>query len=63
MYLRLTLLVLFISVKNLSAQFIFQNLNESDGLLTKFARCLYKDVQGFLWIGTTNGLYRFDGIL
>ncbi|MCF0068908.1 histidine kinase [Dyadobacter sp. CY261] len=63
MHLRLTLwLWLFlISTGNLSAQFIFQNLNESDGLLTKFSRCLYKDKQGFLWIGSANGLYRYDG--
>lgn len=49
------------SAERLSAQFIFQNLNEDDGLLTKFSRCLYKDKDGFLWIGSANGLYRFDG--
>ncbi|SDD81715.1 Two component regulator propeller [Dyadobacter soli] len=63
MWLRLALwLLLFaISALRVEAQFIFQNLNEDDGLLTKFSRCLYKDRNGFLWIGTADGLYRFDG--
>ncbi len=44
-----------------SAQFIFQNLKREDGLSEKQVRCLYKDPEGFLWIGSTNGLNRFDG--
>ncbi|NIJ53626.1 sensor histidine kinase [Dyadobacter arcticus] len=40
---------------------IFQNLREVDGLSAKQVRCLYKDPEGFLWIGTTNGLNRYDG--
>ena len=45
----------------LKAQFIFQNIRWQDGLSAKEVRCLYKDVDGFLWIGTGNGLNRFDG--
>jgi ligand-binding sensor domain-containing protein/putative methionine-R-sulfoxide reductase with GAF domain len=45
----------------LSAQFIFQNFNQEDGLSANHVRCLYKDQEGYLWIGTTNGLNRFDG--
>lgn len=44
-----------------SGQFIFQNLRISDGLSSKTVRCLYKDHDGFLWIGTTKGLNRYDG--
>ncbi|TLV04087.1 GAF domain-containing protein [Dyadobacter luticola] len=44
-----------------SSQSIFQNIKWQDGLSAKQVRCLYKDAAGFLWIGTTNGLNRFDG--
>ncbi|WP_353720682.1 histidine kinase [Dyadobacter sp. 676] len=44
-----------------SAQFIFQNLKEEDGLSSKDIHCMYKDTDGFLWIGTVNGLNRYDG--
>ncbi|MBS1742703.1 MAG: histidine kinase [Bacteroidetes bacterium] len=43
------------------AQFIFQNFRSQDGLSAKEVRCLYKDNDGYLWIGTSNGLNRFDG--
>jgi LytS/YehU family sensor histidine kinase/ligand-binding sensor domain-containing protein len=45
------------------AQLIFQNLKEEDGLSAKDVRCLYRDKDGFLWMGTTNGLNRYDGNL
>lgn len=46
-----------------SAQFIFQNLKFQDGLSEKEVRCLYKDSDGYLWIGASNGLNRFDGAI
>ncbi len=59
---RLFALLLFcIMPAALFAQTIFQNLRWQDGLSAKQVRCLYKDNAGFLWIGTTNGLNRFDG--
>jgi ligand-binding sensor domain-containing protein/putative methionine-R-sulfoxide reductase with GAF domain len=45
----------------LPAQTIFQNLRWQDGLSAKQVRALHKDTDGFLWIGTTNGLNRYDG--
>lgn len=35
---------------------------ENDGLSDNRVNCFYKDMQGFVWIGTANGLNRYDGI-
>ncbi|MBL7742585.1 MAG: GAF domain-containing protein [Chitinophagaceae bacterium] len=32
-----------------------------DGLSDKRVTCFYKDARGFMWIGTKNGLNRYDG--
>ena len=45
----------------LGAQTLFQNIRWQDGLSAKQIRCLYKDSSGFLWIGTSAGLDRYDG--
>ena len=57
----LVILLLACTPITLRAQFIFQNLRWEDGLSAKEVRCLYKDNDGYLWIGTSNGLNRFDG--
>lgn len=41
--------------------FVFSNLNESDGLSDNVVNCLIRDQKGFFWIGTYNGISRFDG--
>ncbi|SEI74909.1 Sensor histidine kinase, LytS/YehU family [Dyadobacter koreensis] len=62
MYRKIFTIVLFCFFPFLSiAQTIFQNLKWQDGLSAKQVRGLYKDKEGFLWIGTTNGLNRYDG--
>ncbi len=59
---KLLSMILFCAISMAArAQFIFQNLRWQDGLSAKEIRCLYKDHDGFLWIGTSNGLNRFDG--
>ncbi len=55
------ILLMFCAPASMKAQFIFQNLRWQDGLSAKEIRCLYKDNDGYLWIGTSNGLNRFDG--
>jgi ligand-binding sensor domain-containing protein/serine phosphatase RsbU (regulator of sigma subunit) len=39
----------------------FFNFGLSEGLCDKFAYTINQDPQGFLWVGTTQGLCRFDG--
>ncbi len=39
----------------------FENLSVEQGLSNSKVNCIFQDSQGFIWIGTTNGLNRYDG--
>jgi ligand-binding sensor domain-containing protein len=39
----------------------FSHINEKDGLSTKEAECITQDKDGFIWVGTYDGLNRLDG--
>ncbi|WPP52112.1 two-component regulator propeller domain-containing protein [Catalinimonas niigatensis] len=39
----------------------FQQLTTEDGLAQNMVDCMLQDSQGFLWMGTWNGLCRYDG--
>ena len=39
-----------------------KNLNVEDGLVYSQALSIYQDSKGYLWIGTSNGVSRWDGI-
>ncbi|MEM6724017.1 MAG: two-component regulator propeller domain-containing protein [Bacteroidota bacterium] len=57
-------LFLVMSICGESAQvpfFPFKQLNSDDGLSQNAATCLLQDRYGFLWIGTQDGLNRYDG--
>ncbi|GAB4029407.1 sensor histidine kinase [Spirosoma jeollabukense] len=41
--------------------FEFGHIREQDGLLLQTVICFQQDRDGFLWVGTTNGLNRYDG--
>lgn len=43
------------------AQYFFKKLTEENGLSDNHVTCFLKDTTGFLWIGTKNGLNRYDG--
>src|SRR4051812_7709603 len=38
-----------------------EQLTTRDGLSQNTVRCLLQDKKGFIWIGTLNGLNRYDG--
>lgn len=44
-----------------NSQYIFNNLTQEKGLPSNEIRSVVKDREGFVWIGTKNGLCRFDG--
>jgi signal transduction histidine kinase/ligand-binding sensor domain-containing protein/DNA-binding response OmpR family regulator len=39
----------------------FEHITVDDGLSSNNVLCILQDTKGFLWIGTENGLNRFDG--
>lgn len=45
-----------------SAQYKFKHFSTSNGLPSNSIQCITQDHQGFIWIGTENGVSRFDGI-
>ncbi len=42
-------------------QLYFENITTSNGLSDNVITCMYEDKNGALWIGTANGLNRYDG--
>lgn len=40
----------------------FEHYTVRDGLIQQQVNCLYRDRQGYLWIGTKMGISRFDGL-
>src|SRR5687768_14918985 len=58
------LIALFLFVSNAGAQLNsinFYRITNTEGLSQATVNVMYKDKQGFLWIGTDDGLNRFDG--
>ncbi|WP_421800237.1 histidine kinase [Haliscomenobacter sp.] len=55
--------IFFLMCSSLVAQkdFHFENFNTRNGLSHNEVRAILRDKRGFLWIGTANGLNRFDG--
>lgn len=57
------LLITIFSIINLYAQdySIIENITKESRLQNHIMNCMVQDEQGFLWIGTNFGLYRYDG--
>ncbi|MFN8286946.1 MAG: two-component regulator propeller domain-containing protein [Chitinophagales bacterium] len=62
----LRLVVLFFAAncfnKAIAQPMYFETLNTKSGLSSNEVLCLYEDKQHLLWIGTRDGLNRFDGM-
>jgi len=60
---RLPVLILFVllPLSGLAQTYQFNTYGLDEGLFDKFTYTINQDQQGFLWIGTGIGLYRFDG--
>lgn len=41
----------------------FENYNSNFGLLHEVINVVEQDTDGYLWVGSTEGLYRFDGVV
>ena len=55
-------IIILISVcVNFPQNVIFKSITTEEGLSSSDVNCLIQDKLGFIWIGTDNGLNRFDG--
>jgi ligand-binding sensor domain-containing protein len=54
------LLLLFLTLHSQAQPLYFEHLTTSQGLSQNSVNCLLQDRRGFLWVGTENGLNRFD---
>lgn len=60
---RITLVIvcLLYGIAAEARQYLFHNYSIEEGLSQSVVNCMYQDTRGFLWIGTQNGLNRFNG--
>ena len=57
----LVLFIFIIPCTLLAANFSFRHYRAEDGLTFNTIRCIIQDRRGFIWLGTEDGLNRFDG--
>ena len=54
-------LFFILTINGFSLQYVFSNYSINNGLSQSVVNCLFQDSKGFIWIGTQNGLNRFNG--
>ena len=62
----LLFILLALNAGSLSAQVkkakpLYYHISEKDGLADNMVNCFFQDSRGIMWMGTQNGLNRFDG--
>jgi len=65
-YFLFALVILFLShqtfpQKHITDKIQFEHLTKENGLSDNFIMSILKDSKGFIWIGTLDGLNRYDG--
>ena len=60
-FILLTLCITRMVVAQPAENMVFQTLGIGDGLRSNFVTSLQVDSHGYLWIGTSQGLNRYDG--
>ena len=54
-------LLFFYPAKTQPPDLIFKQITQSNGLPVEVVTCLAQDSSGFIWIGSEEGLFRYDG--
>ncbi|WP_186826919.1 hybrid sensor histidine kinase/response regulator transcription factor [Seonamhaeicola algicola] len=57
----IVLISLFSSINAQSPKLQFEHFIDDKGLTQNTVESVVQDIDGFLWIGTSNGLYKYDG--
>ncbi len=55
------LLFCFFPARLLAYEVIFTQISTSEGLSSNFVNCVAQSGDGYIWVGTRNGLQRYDG--
>src|SRR4051812_28177871 len=55
------LVVLSLSLSAFAQRYSFQHYGQEQGLTNLTPQCILQDRTGFIWVGTQNGLFRYDG--
>lgn len=57
----LIVFMMFSALNSRAQQFFFTNYPIEKGLSQSVVNCIYQDSRGYIWVGTQNGLNRFNG--